>query len=119
MKNKKPPKRYNSRASILAAIDATHDRLDLSIKAVEAYTIEIDGIKAWFAVNPNVAGMNEDALSMWHGKLGRLKLCKEECGVRARSIPRHHATLHKLKALLAEFDTQPMKFLENGSVVAG
>lgn len=117
MKNKKPPKRYNIRASILAAIDATHNQLDLSVKAVEAYTIEIDAIKAWFGVHPNVAGMNEDALSMWHGKLGRLKLCKEECGVRARSIPRHHNTLRGLKLLIAEFDTEPMAFLENGSVV--
>jgi len=113
---KRPLKRYNSRREILSAIDDEQHNLANSTKLAGQYELEIEQLKKWFAANPLEDNASQIKLIKWHGHNDRLKLCKEEMKAHITSIPLHHSKLIKLKHTLAEFDTQPMPFLNDESV---
>lgn len=115
---KRPAKRYTTRKSILDAMETHHHEQANDLKLICQYETEIDSLKAWFALHPNGVLMSSKQSEIWHGKFGRLKLCNNELAIRKRSLPRHQQKLNVLKAVLAEFLTQPMSFLEDGGVVA-
>ncbi len=116
--NHKPRlKRLTTREPIIRAIEAEQDQLAMALSLCGQYELEIAEIQSWFGLHPNVTGLTEAQSDIWHGKFGRLKLVRNELAIRNRSIPRHQSKLLRLKLTLAEFDTVPMEFLTDGSVV--
>lgn len=114
---KRPPKRYTTRQSILDAIDHEQICQALSMSLCDEYEHEMSRLKEWFARHENKPEANIVDKAIWHDKFNRLKFLKNESEIRHRAMPRYTAKLNSLKALLAEFDTEPMAFLEDTSVV--
>ena len=114
----KPPKRYSLREEIEREIDDAEWRLRISIKLAVQYDDKHKAHRSWLTDHPPESIKTDAERDEWHIQRNEMNRCIEKQKLKLRSHRRAQRDLDKLKLKLAEFDTEPMLFMEDRSIKA-
>lgn len=113
---KRPQRRFTSRKQILEAIDALKAQQTSECLQAETMDREADALYKWLG-EQDIDHMTDMESQVWHERRESAYFQRNE----AQRLRTHQQTiiakLGRLKDTLAAFDTAPMPFMSDGSVV--
>lgn len=114
---KRPQKRYESHDQIVGMIDDVHHSLKADGFQIEREEALVEECRLWIGNHPQESITNERIRTEWHEKRDTMVKAKERIEKLKRHLKTLEGKLRMLKEKLAAFDTEPMPFLGDKSVV--